>query len=301
MKWDSVFSCIAHTSELLSAIYPEKTVATSHAWWLLEAVTKKNKAELLLQKSFTLSNNEYEQLKQLIHRHIHDHEPLSYLIGWVPFCSLAISVRPPILIARQETEEWCEYLIGLLKPVNREPLRILDMCTGSGCIGLGLAAALPNANVIAVDISTQALALAQENAKNNSIANIEFVQSNLFAQLDTAMRFDLIVSNPPYLSADEWQTLDPSVTLWEDKKALIAGESSTVLIEEIVQKAPHWLNQKSALIPHHIPQLVTEIGYAQGNEVKKIYEQAGFQATVMRDSHKKDRVVMGSYNYGKNI
>lgn len=294
MNWPSVFACIASVSAQLRSCYPDADEATQHAWWFLQALTNKTKTALLNQVPFTLSHEQCDQLQQWIERHTKDHEPIAYIFGSVPFGSLTLATKPPILIPRPETEEWCLRLIEQLMPYKNEKLVILDMCTGSGCIALSLAAALPNADLYAVDINPAALALADYNAQLNKISNITFIQSDLFDYIPT-IQFDCIVTNPPYLATTEWSTLDQSVTHWEDKRALVAADDGLLLIKKIVQNAASWLNPHSALKKTNVPQLFIEIGYKQGKVVQKICEEHNFDATIMQDSGLRDRVVECRY------
>jgi release factor glutamine methyltransferase len=265
-----------------------------HAWWILEAITKKNKSTLIIQETVELKEAQQQQLKEWITKLVDEHMPLQYLIGSVPFAGLEILVEPPVLIPRPETEEWCLNLIEQLKTLENQKLAILDMCSGSGCIALALAKALPAAKVYATDISKQAIALGKKNAIHNKITNITFLQSDLFKQLSPSFTFDIIVSNPPYIAESEWHTLDESVTKWEDKRALTAPENGLCLIEQIIKQAAHYIHPNNEMETHHIPQLTIEMGYQQGPVVKALMEQHGFcYAEIKKDLAGKDRIVCG--------
>ncbi|MFA6527712.1 MAG: HemK/PrmC family methyltransferase, partial [Candidatus Babeliales bacterium] len=209
--------------------------AHQEIWWFLQHVTGKRKAELLTmhpQASSTIMANLREQLEVLVFERVTNKKPLQYIIGSVPFGDLTILVQPPILIPRPETEEWVLWTIEQYAPLANEPLTILDLCTGTGCIGLEIARALPSATVVGVDINPQAIALAEKNKALNAIHNTTFVQGDLFEPVKN-QHFDLIVANPPYLDEAEWDALDPQVTGWEDKQALVAHDHGMAIYERI--------------------------------------------------------------------
>ncbi len=282
---------IQELSQQLTSLYsPEhaKTVAL----WLLETTTKKTHAQLLGLKHLELSDAEVALLQESIDKLVHKNYPLQYILGSVPFGPLDLVVAPPTLIPRPETEEWCAALLQELQLFAHLPLTILDMCTGSGCIGLWLAHALPKAQVYAVDISQQALELAKKNAEHNKIKNITFVESNLFANLQN-LSFDCIISNPPYIANTEWVTLEPVVKNWEDKNALVADDDGLFLIKQIIKQAQSHLKKESVL-KNNAPRIVLEIGATQGAAVKKLMEDAKFYNVIcVVDYAQKERIVKG--------
>lgn len=274
--------------------YQNPTLCTQYAWWVLQAITHKNKATLIAQSSLALSDKQNEQLNDWIHRQLHDNIPLQYLLGSVPFLSAEILVEPPILIPRPETENWVAELIARLQQLEFQKFTILDMCTGSGCIAIALAQAFPHATIYAVDISTQAIALAKKNARHNTIANIQFIASDLFDAIPAGITFDMIVSNPPYIAHKEWETLDPSVKEWEDQNALIADQNGTSILQKIITHAPQYLHPHAELKANNLPQLIVEIGYQQGAIVESLFQEARFYDTVIeKDLQGHDRVVSG--------
>jgi release factor glutamine methyltransferase len=289
----TISSLITDIAKQLFEELQEKTVAQQYAWWLLEALTEKSKIDLLLAKEVELTDKQ----KQLLNRWIDDiiiyHKPIAYILGSVPFGPLAITVRPPILIPRPETEEWVLHLIEQIKKSSAQNLRILDLCTGSGCIGLLFAYMLPNAHIDAVDISDEAIALATENRQKLNITNISIINSDLFEQLPDRT-YDLIISNPPYITADEYRELSPAVSTWEDKGALYAHDEGLFIIKQIIEKAPSFLHSNKILQEQQINQLYIEIGWKQGDIVSKLFEKRGYtNITVEKDSAEKDRVVSG--------
>ena len=220
-------------------------LCNQYAFWIVQTITGHDQTLVLTHQEITWNDQFQELLDSIIDKLVNQHMPLAYILGSVPFCGLEILVKPPVLIPRPETEEWCANLIEQLQSLPKEPLWILDLCTGSGCIALALADALPKAKIIATDINNEALALAHQNAIHNSISNVEFIYSDLFDAIPTNFKFDLIVGNPPYIRPDDWQTLDPSVTIWEDKNALLASDNGLEIIKRIIETAPGYSKNKS--------------------------------------------------------
>ena len=248
------------------------------AWWLLEHITNKTKQQLMLHNN--LSTDEINKLNDAIDELSKHHKPLAYLLGWVPFLDLKIKVEPPILIPRHETEEWVAKLIEKFQKFKGDIQTILDIGTGSGCIALALAKNFPHAKVTAVDINPKALDLAQRNATLNDIQNIEFLQSDLFTELPTNNRFDLIVSNPPYIDPAEAPTLSAQVRNWEDQGALFASDQGMAIITQILQKSGNFLTNTTKLPV----QLVIEIDRNQKDRVIALTNKFGWDATAHKDS-----------------
>lgn len=277
------------THKLIACTHDEME-AQQEAWWILQFVTKQREADLLFESKYPLNQAQQEQLASIITRRVEHHEPLQYIIGTVPFLDLDLLVRPPVLIPRPETEEWTDWLIRSFHQLPRAnyPKRILDLCSGSGCIALALARAFPESWVVGTDINPDAIALATENARRNNIANAQFLAGDLFIPVIAHQgEFDLIVSNPPYISEEDWQLLDASVRTWEDKIALVATHHGLRFYERIAQEAAQYLAPQPSR-----PCLVVEIGYQQGNDVAMLFTNASFsQITVHKDMEGKDRWV----------
>jgi release factor glutamine methyltransferase len=276
---------------LLAEKYSDNEHAKNIIWWILEALTEQSKLQLITSQP-AISEEQYEHILTNIKKHVDDNYPLQYILKTVPFYNLTIHVEPPTLIPRPETEEWVTNLIEQLQPVKNEPLTMLDMCTGSGCIALALAQAFPHATVYAVDLAQTAIALAQKNATANHITNLHIIQSDLFTNLSNNIQFDLIVSNPPYISEAEFAELEPVVTQWEDKQALVADKNGYALIERIITNARNYLKEESILYKKSIPQLVLEIGYMQAEKVESLLTDQYFDTIrIIKDIYGKDRIV----------
>jgi release factor glutamine methyltransferase len=280
--------------KLLTKFPDDQTMCTQYAWWLIEAITGKKEIELISQKEINWHEKNQQKLDDALHKLINKDMPLQYILGVWPFGDLEIKVKPPVLIPRPETEEWTLNLINQLKPCTDQKLTILDLCTGSGCIALALAKALPKAFVYGTDISDHALMLAKQNAQHNHIKNVEFLYSDLFNQIPKEFKFDLIVGNPPYIAPKEWSTLEKSVTEWEDKQALVAPDNGLAVIKKIIDGAPRYIKPNDILKKHAVAQLVLEIDIDQASVIVEYMKQHNYtHINVYKDLEGKDRVVAG--------
>ena len=269
----------------INHITQSTSLSTQQAWWLLEFVTDKSRTELQYS-SIKLSHTQQTQLDEYVDQINIHHKPLAYILGWVPFLDLKLLVQAPTLIPRPETEAWVDELITVIEKSNHEKLTILDIGTGSGCIALSLAQAFPLAQVYALDIASSALKLAQKNAELNQIKNITFLQSDVFNNLPADIKFNLIVSNPPYI--DPAVQLDQSVAAWEDHGALFAPNHGMQIVEQIIQQAKNYLKKNNGLDF----QLVMEIDASQGVIVKKLLHDYNFKnIEIKKDQFDRDRTV----------
>lgn len=260
------------------------SLSTQEAWWLLEHISGKSQANLIAANDPSLVD--IDQLERFLTQIKHDKMPLSYILGFLPFLDLKIQVISPILIPRPETEEWVERAIQLFAPVKDQINRILDIGTGSGCIAIALAAHFPKAHITAIDINPEALVLAQKNATLNNIKNIEFLQSNLFEKLQN-QKFDLIVSNPPYIDPAQLSNLPIEVSAWEDHKALFAHDAGLAIINQILTDSASFLK-----INQNLPaQLIMEIGHDQKDAVLKLAKQFDWSAEMVKDLFGKWRTI----------
>lgn len=215
-------------------------------------------------------------LKALLDRRLTG-EPLAYILGWREFYGRRFKVGPGVLIPRQETETLIE--VGATRLADGGS--VLDLGTGSGCLAVTLALEAPRCIVTAVDISEEALAIARSNATRLR-ASVKFVFSDMFAGLG-ADRFDLIVSNPPYVALGE--ELPREVGEFEPKEALFAGATGLEFYERLASEAPSHLNSGG--------RLVMEVGYAQASAVAQLFVESGWRLIEVRcDLSGHERVVV---------
>ncbi|HNY96523.1 MAG TPA: peptide chain release factor N(5)-glutamine methyltransferase [Smithellaceae bacterium] len=189
-------------------------------------------------------------------------EPVAYITGRKAFWSFALEVNPAVLIPRPDTEVIVEEALAVLRQESWRRPRILDIGTGSGAIALALACEVPGASITATDISEAALQTAQKNAAALNVEPIVFLKGDLFEPVEG--RFDLIVSNPPYIGADEYQSLPPGVKNFEPEEALRAGQTGLEFYEKLIYQAHGYLTENGWLL--------LEIGARQKQEVRAIYE-----------------------------
>lgn len=196
--------------------------------------------------------------REWVRRHAQG-EPVAYLVGHRDFFSLRFQVTPDVLIPRPETEELVLLALDEIKswPSRRWP--VLDIGTGSGCLAITLAHQVPELQVIAVDISPAALAVARVNAEAHDVASrIQFVESDLFAGLADDSRFPMIVSNPPYVGADDPE-LDPLVRRYEPHQALIGGQDGGELSKRLIEESASYLSPGGLLLIETSPMLAESL------------------------------------------
>ncbi len=218
---------------------------------------------------------------QLLQRRIQG-EPVAYLLGRRGFWTLDLTVSPATLIPRPETERLVELALERL-PADR-PLQVADLGTGSGAIALALASERPLAQVLATDMSPQALAVAAENAGRHELVNVRFEHGSWYAALGQE-RFDLIATNPPYIAADDPHLAQGDLR-FEPATALASGAEGLDDIRVIIEGAPARLVAGGWLLIEH--------GWDQGPAIRALLEQAGFvEVSTALDLEHRDRVSLG--------
>jgi release factor glutamine methyltransferase len=249
---------------------------------LLSFVLKKNTAWLFAHGDDELTQVEQENFMRFLQRRKIG-EPIAHIIGTQGFWTLDFVVTADTLIPRPETELLVE--LAIAKIVSGKGVRVLDLGTGSGAIALAIASECQNAEVIAVDKSVAAVMVARENADKNNL-KIEFIESDWFAALKN-QTFDLIVSNPPYISDDDPHLKQGGVR-FEPLTALASGEDGLDDIRHIVSKAPvHCLPDAWLMIEH---------GFDQGEQVRDLFLASGFiNVETMQDLEHRDRVTIGKW------
>lgn len=227
------------------------------------------------------SAGDTKKLDKQLEVYISTNKPLAYIIGETPFCNLLFYTEQPVLIPRPETEEITDWVINKIRQSHETPHTILDLCSGSGVIGCTLAHNFPDIDVTGIDISQPACALAAKNKEKLSLKNITFFQSDLFDHAArNNLKFDMIISNPPYISDSEYQELDSSVTQWEDKQALTGKNNGLEFYEKIIKHAPSYLSTHVQTLP----QIIFEIGYKQATAIEEIFRSHNYHAIkIYRD------------------
>ncbi|HLN85202.1 MAG TPA: peptide chain release factor N(5)-glutamine methyltransferase [Candidatus Limnocylindrales bacterium] len=244
--------------------------------------------QLILMADLPLGAEQTERFESFLARRL-NREPVAYIIGQQEFWSLDFRVTRDVLIPRPETERLIEVVLQLAAQLSsNQPLRVLDIGTGSGAIAVSVAKELPSARIYATDISPSALAIARQNAELNGVdARITFRYGDLFAPLtDQIASFDMIVSNPPYIRRAEIVTLTPEVCRWEPRTALDGGADGLDFYRRIAAQAGRFLAPNGAI--------ALEIGANMGAEVLPILMQAGFNrdVNIVRDYAERDRVAV---------
>ena len=248
---------------------------------LLEEVCRTDRNTLLAHGDRAVTEEEETQFRIFIERRS-THEPLQQITGWQEFMGLRFSVTEDVLVPRQDTETLVEEVMRYL----RDGMEILDVCTGSGCILLSLLRYSNGCRGVGCDISEKALAVAAQNAKELGIS-AQFIQSDLFESIEG--RFEYIVSNPPYIRKDMIPTLMEEVRDHEPLIALDGGEDGLDFYRKITREATEHLYSGGMLF--------FEIGYDQGETVKLLMEEEGYEeVTVSQDLAGLDRVVYGTFN-----
>lgn len=272
----------------LQPVYPDNKQAQQVAHWLLEKLLNCSLSQLLLKVDLQLTDLQIKRLDSWLIELVDQHKPLAYILGSVPFLDLEILVEPPVLIPRLETEWWVDLLRQRLVELQNEELKILDLCSGSGCIGLALAKYFSKSHVTLVDLSLQACDLIAKNILHNQLNNTIVIQSDLVAKL-AGRKFDLIVANPPYIPQSAYEQLDLSVRLWEAQNALVAPVSDLHIIDKIINLAPQYLQKKY----DKLPQLWIEIDVTQGEVVQHFMQTDFGQVEILLDQFGRQRVVIG--------
>ena len=278
---------------------------------ILEHILNKNQAFLYTHNDYELTKDEYNKFLSIIKERC-SKKPLQYILGYQEFMGLNFKVSPDVLIPRQDTETLVESIISRA-PTDKK-IFILDIGTGSGCISISLAKFIKNAIVISVDISENALKMAYSNASlNNVLDRVFFLKSDIFSGIEAlcansldyfereisnlddvlANKFDIIVSNPPYIPLDEMKTLDTGVVNFEPNLALYGGIDGLDFYREITLKSTDFLKNDGIL--------AFEVGYNQAEAVRDLMAVSYEKIEIIKDYNDINRIVMGSLREGKKL
>lgn len=248
------------------------------AWLLLEKVCRIDRSFYYLHMEEELSEEQVHEYEIALKKRA-ERVPLQYIVGETEFMGLRFKVNSNVLIPRQDTETLVEEALKVVEP----GMRVLDMCTGSGCIIISILHNASDVTGMAVDISKQALNVAKENAKMNEVA-VLFERSDMFDNVTG--NFDVIVSNPPYIPTEVIPKLMPEVRDFEPMDALDGKGDGLYFYRRIADECKKYLNPGG--------RILVEIGYDQGEAVSELFAQAGLSdVKVIKDLAKNDRVVSG--------
>ena len=228
-----------------------------------------------------MSKENEEKYFSLIEKHIKEDVPLSHLVGFEYFYDRKFKVTKDVLSPRMETEELIYKVIEYVKANNKNNLKILDLCTGSGIIAITLKKELDEIliDVVASDISEEAIEVAKENAQYHD-TDVRFIQSDIFNNIDD--KFDIIVSNPPYIDRKDEVTMQDNVLKYDPHLALFAEEEGMYFYRKIIEQAKDYLKENGVMF--------FEIGYDQKDKIIKLSKKNGYLAQVYKDINNRDRM-----------
>ncbi|WP_022819566.1 peptide chain release factor N(5)-glutamine methyltransferase [Fusobacterium russii] len=252
------------------------------AEYIFSEVLSVNRNILKLSMAREISEENKNKIKNMLIARGKNREPLQYILGRWEFYGHPFKTDKRALIPRADTEilvEQCKILM-----YDRASCDILDIGTGSGAISISLAKELPNSQILGLDISQDAIDLANENKVLNGVENVNFILSDLFKSIE-GKKFDLIVSNPPYISLEEYNTLMPEVKNYEPQNALTDQRDGLYFYEEITKQAAEFLKENA--------YLAFEIGYNQADKIKEIFKKYNFNLiSLLKDYGGNNRVAI---------
>ena len=255
--------------------------AALDAWYLLQMVCKIERSYYYVHGEEDITQDAQKEYEIAVQKRA-EHIPLQYIIGEQEFMGLRFKVNSNVLIPRQDTETLVEQVLKIVKP----GMKVLDLCTGSGCVLISVLKNAPELTGMGSDISKTALLVAKENAKLHEV-DAEWVRSDLFDNITET--FDVIMANPPYIPTGEILSLMPEVRDFEPENALDGGADGLDFYRKIAGQVKDYLNPGG--------YVYMEIGYDQGEAVSELMRNAGFtEVEVIKDLARNDRVVKGKGN-----
>lgn len=233
-----------------------------------------DRTRLFIDAQATLTHAEAEEFRAMVARRI-AREPAQYIIGETEFMGLKLIVDRSVLIPRPETEILVEKALGAITRMDADPVTVLDIGTGSGNIAIALASFCSRAHVTAIDVSPDSLRTASRNIIRHGIKSVILVEADLFSEFLAGSEFHLIISNPPYVSAEDFEKLQPEIRDHEPRGATTDGDDGLLFLRRILQVAPQRLSPGGALL--------LEIGYGQAEPVRQLASDHGFERVVMHN------------------
>lgn len=261
----------------------EESLAKFLLMYMLDETAEQFSNKLSEELSVEQENRYFD----LINKNINEDTPLSHLVGFDYFYDRKFKVTKDVLSPRMETEELIYKVLEYIKKSKKDSFRILDLCTGSGIIAITLKKEIVEkyTEIVASDISEKALSIAIENANNNN-ANITFIKSDLFDNISG--KFDLIISNPPYISYKDKITIKDNVLNYDPHLALFAEEDGIYFYRKIIENAVHYLSKDGVIF--------FEIGYDQKEKILELGKNNNFITTVYKDINDRDRIAKLIYD-----
>lgn len=250
---------------------------------IIKYITGYTNKEILLYYTRTLTEYQESRLSEILDRR-KTHYPLQYILEEWSFFGYPFLVGPGVLIPRADTEALVENALKRIADVKAP--RVLDLCTGTGCIAIAIAKERTDAAVTAVEKFDEAFFYAEKNKELNRVPNLRIIKGDVLEGAAKDMKYDLIVSNPPYVTADEMNSLQTEVT-FEPASALFGGEDGLTYYRAIAKNYKDCFNKGGIL--------ALEIGAKQGAQVKEILEAEGYKnVEVLLDVEKRQRVIFGT-------
>lgn len=261
----------------------EESLAKFLLMYMLDETVEQFSNKLSEELSVEQENRYFD----LINKNINEDTPLSHLVGFDYFYDRKFKVTRDVLSPRMETEELIYKVLEYIKKSKKDSFKILDLCTGSGIIAITLKKEIVEkyTEIVASDISEKALSIAIENANNNN-ANITFIKSDLFDNISG--KFDLIISNPPYISYKNKITIKDNVLNYDPHLALFAEEDGIYFYRKIIENAVHYLSKDGVIF--------FEIGYDQKEKILELGKNNNFITTVYKDINDRDRIAKLIYD-----
>ncbi|MBI4041259.1 MAG: peptide chain release factor N(5)-glutamine methyltransferase [Deltaproteobacteria bacterium] len=251
--------------------------------YLLAHVLAKKRLSLYLESDRVLNETELAAFKTLLQRRSQK-EPLQYILGTHLFMDLNLKVGPGVFIPRFETEVLVENVLEAFQKREMKTARILELGIGTGAISLAIAKKYPDMAIVGVDVSAEALKYAKENIGLHACSQIELRQGDLFSSIEPHEKFDVIISNPPYLAEPLWASLKDEVKLHEPKEALFSGEEGLDCILKIIETSRYYLKPEGMLFVEFSPE--------QRDQIEAVFKKDTFFTMwkFVRDYEHRDRL-----------
>ncbi|MEP0862750.1 MAG: peptide chain release factor N(5)-glutamine methyltransferase [Ignavibacterium sp.] len=259
--------------------------ARLNAELMLASILNCKRLELYLMFDRPLDETELQQYRSYLSRRVH-REPLQYILGEVEFFNVKLKVNKSVLIPRPETELLVEKIINDFK--EKTHFRFLDIGVGSGNISIAILKNLTQSNSLAIDISEEALSLAKGNSVLNEVNDrIEFLKFDILNDdIINLGKFDIVISNPPYVSADDYETLEPELKVYEPKIALTDLYNGFTFYKKIIEQSSLLLNENG--------RIYFELGKGQSDDVKMMLKEKGFdKIDIIKDYQGIERIILG--------